>query len=75
MKERLAFEKLVLKELPREYPYSVSEALEIIQKEIKDFSEEEFNEWIDTEKVDWIYVDGEIHLFNRFFSTMKKSVS
>ena len=34
--------------------------------------EEEFNEWIDTEKVDWIYVDGEIHLFNRFFSTMKK---
>ena len=46
--------------------------IEIIQKEIKDFSEEEFNEWIDTEKVDWIYVDGEIHLFNRFFSTMKK---
>ena len=72
MKERLAFEKLVLKELPREYPYSVSEALEIIQKEIKDFTEEELNEWIDTEKVDWIYVDGEIHLFNRFFSTMKK---
>ncbi len=72
IKDRLEFEKIVLKELPLEYPYSITEGLEIIQKEIPDFTLEELNEWVRNEKVDWIYVDGKEHLSHRFFDTMKK---
>lgn len=72
IKERLELEKIVLQELPLEYTISIPEGLKLIQKEIKDFTFEEFNEWIDTDKVDWIYVDGKVHLSNRFFETMKK---
>ncbi len=72
IKDRLEFEKIVLKELPLEYPYSIAEGLEIIRKEISDFTLDELNEWVRNEKIDWIYVDGKEHLSHRFFDTMKK---
>lgn len=72
MKKRLVLERDILRDLPIEYPYSLDEGLKIIHEEIPDFTKEELIELVDEDKADWIYVNGEIHLSNRFYQTLKK---
>lgn len=59
--------------LPKDYPYSREEAIAIVREHIADFSEEEFDERVDAGKIGWIYIDGEMRVFNRFFATMCKA--
>lgn len=59
--------------MPSDYPYSKEEALQILREAIPDFSEEEFDERVDDGKIDWIYVNGEMRFFERFFRSMCKS--
>ncbi len=56
-----------------DYPYTKADALAILREHIPDFSEEEFDERVDAGKIGWIYVDGEMRIFNRFFATMCKA--
>lgn len=56
-----------------DYPYSKKEALAIVREHIPDFSEEEFDERVDAGKIGWIYIDGEMRFFDRFFQTMCKA--
>ncbi|MCI5700954.1 MAG: transglutaminase-like domain-containing protein [Lachnospiraceae bacterium] len=59
--------------MPEDYPYTREDALNILRKHIPDFTEEEFDERVDAGKIGWIYVNGEMHFFNRFFPTMCKA--
>lgn len=72
MKKRLKLELEVLKRLPAYYPYTEAEALLMVQKEIPDVTAEELRSWIDSDRADWIYIHGQIHLQDRFFDSMKK---
>lgn len=58
---------------PPDYPYSREDALAILRQHIPDFTEEEFDERVDAGKIGWIYLDGQMRFFDRFFQTMCKA--
>lgn len=64
----------ILVRLPDEFPYSKEEALSIIQEHIPDYTMDELNGLIDNRNIRWIYVDGEVRIFNRFYSSICKAV-
>ena len=75
MKYCLEFHKEMLRRLPEEFPYTCADALAIIQENIPDFTEEELNELIDARRIRWIYIDGEVRIFNRFYSSLCKAMA
>lgn len=70
----LELQKLICQRLPGEFPYSKADAMAIIHKDIPDFTEDEFDELVDKRNIRWIYVNGEIRYFNRFYSSLCKAV-
>ena len=72
MKKRLRLEEEILRRLPGNYPYTEEEALARVREEIPDFTMEELREWEDNGGADWIYINGAVHLQDRFFESMKK---
>lgn len=73
MKYSLQLQKEMIRRLPGEFPYSREEAIAIIRQHIPDFTEEEFDMLVDTRRIRWIYIDGEVRIFNRFFSSLVKA--
>ena len=73
MKKAFALQKRICTLLPAEFPYSREDALEIIRESIPDFSEEEFDTYVDERRIRWIYVNGQVRYFNRFFSSLCKT--
>lgn len=69
----LLVQKEICQIMPTEYPYTATEALNLLKEYIPDFTEDEFNDWIDEGKLSWIYINGEMHFFNRFFQTLCKT--
>ncbi len=74
LKNCLAIQKIICKHLPEEFPYSKEDALALVRNDIPDFSEEEFLRYVDERRVRWIYVKGEMRFFNRFYSSLLKTV-
>ena len=72
MKQRLITEKEVLRRLPLAYPYDEESALKLIQEEIPDFTMEELHHYEDIKGADWIYINGQVHLQDRFFASLQK---
>lgn len=72
LKDRFLVEKEIIRRLPNEYPYTESEQLKIIREEIPDFTMEELHEAMDSRKLDWIYVNKEVHIQKRAYASMKK---
>lgn len=72
LRRKLILEREILKRLPSEYPYSHDEAFLKLRDTVPDMTEEEFRMLQDQGKIDWIYVDGEEHFFNRFVETLLK---
>ena len=58
---------------PVEFPYTYDDALAIIRRHIPDFTVEEWNRIIAERKVRWIYINGEMRIFGRFFSSLVKA--
>ena len=73
---RLSLEvhKMICQRLPLEFPYSKDDCMAIIHSDIPDFTEAEFDEQVERRNVRWIYVNGEMRYFNRFYSSMVKAV-
>lgn len=69
----LTVQRMICQLLPTEFPYTKEEALEVIRKDIPDFTMEELEEYIDARRIRWIYVDGKVKIFNRFFSSLCKA--
>ena len=59
--------------LPGEYPYTRAEALALIRADIPDFTEEEFDTLRDNGRIYWLYVNGEMRYFRRFYDTLLKT--
>lgn len=73
LKDRLLYEKEIIKRLKKDYIYSYDEALEMAKKAIKDFDEKEL-EWMKDEGyADWIYIDGKIKFHKGFLETILKT--
>ena len=73
LKGSLLIQKRICQLLPTEFPYSKAEALEIIREKIPDFTEAELNTYLDERRIRWIFVEGEMRIFNRFFSSLCKT--
>ena len=69
----LICEREMILRLENDYPFSEAQAIEKIQSAIPDFTEAEFHEMVDNNKIDWIYVHGEPHYFLRFYQTLIKT--
>lgn len=69
---RLRLEKEILERLPLYYIYSMDEAVQLVQKDIPDFSREELCDLMDHGAIDWIYIKGEPYLAQRFYETLLK---
>ncbi|MBQ7801576.1 MAG: transglutaminase domain-containing protein [Oscillospiraceae bacterium] len=73
LRHSLRVHREMILRLPEEFPYSRAEAIDIIRRQIPDFTEEEFDELVDSRRIRWIYVNGEMRIFNRFFSSLCKA--
>lgn len=74
MKGSLLVQKKICQMLPAEFPYTKQDAYAIILEKIPDFTMEELDELIDARRVHWIYVNGEMKIYFRFFSSLCKAV-
>ena len=69
----LRIHREMLLRLPGEFPYTRQEAMAIIREKIPEFTDAEFDEYVDARRIRWIYVNGEERYFNRFFSSLCKA--
>jgi len=69
----LIAQREIMTRLPGEYPYTRAEALALIRADIPDFTEEEFDMLRDNGRIYWLYVNGEMHYFRRFYDTLLKT--
>ena len=69
----LIVQREIISRMEADYPYTREEALAIIREHIPDFEEAELKERIDNGRIRWIYVNGEMRIFNRFFQSMVKA--
>ena len=72
LKYCLTAQKELMRRTPVNYPYTFEQAMEVIRKEIPDFTEEEFRSCIDTGRVHWVYIDGVPHYIESFFGSICK---
>ena len=70
----LLAEREMIRRMPADFPYTRAEAMDIIRAEIPSYTEEEFNAAVACGQIRFIYLHGEMRIFNRFFSSMCKSV-
>ena len=73
LRQALEIQKRICKGLPEEFPYTRAEALDVIREKIPEFTDEEFDTYVDDHRIRWIYVNGEPHYFDRFFSSLCKT--
>jgi len=72
LRDCLIAQKEIMRRLPLDYPLTRAEALALVRGHIADFTEEEFDERVDAGQIWWIYVNGEMRFFNRFFASLCK---
>lgn len=70
----LMAEREMILRMPSDYPFTKEEAFQKIRQYIPDFSKEEFESHIASGQIRWIYVNGEMRIFDRFFESMCKSM-
>ena len=67
---RLQLELVRLSRLSAAYPYSLSDALSLIRRQIPDFSEEEFSALEQAGRIDFRFLEGRKRYFCRFWETL-----
>ena len=71
LKKRLLVEKEILSHIADDFIYTREEAVALVQKDIPDFSMEELERLITEGKIEWFYINGELHLAARFYQTLR----
>lgn len=66
----LRVQKEMISRLGRDYPFTFEQAVAFAQKSIPDFTTEEFLALEKAGRIDWIYIDGVPHCFNRFLENL-----
>ena len=73
LRARLRLEKRIIERIPREYPYDLAGALALLQAELEGVTGAELEAFIDSGKVDFIYLDGALRLHRLFLSNLIKT--
>ena len=73
LRDCLIVQRELISRLHLDYPYTRSAALERVRAHIPNFTEEEFDQRVDAGKIGWIYRDGEMYYFLRFYETLCKT--
>lgn len=68
---RLRCERIRLERLPRDYPYSMPEAKEILRREWPDMTDGQFDALLDNGRIDWRYLNGEIFCHSGFLGSVR----
>ena len=68
----IAQREMILR-LPAEFPFSRKQAMEELTRQIPDFTEAELDELLDNNRINWTYINGEMHFFDRFVDTLLKT--
>ena len=74
LRECLLAEREMILRLPQDFPYTKAQALEKIRQKVPDFSEAEWQAMLAAGQIRWIYMNGEMRVFDRFFESMCKSM-
>ena len=74
LKGSLLYQKDICQHILEEFPYSKADALALIRKKIPDFEEELLDRYLDERRIRWIYYEGEVRIFDRFFDSLCKTV-
>ncbi|MBR3873440.1 MAG: transglutaminase domain-containing protein [Clostridia bacterium] len=55
------------------FPFNREQAMAELRAEVPDFTEAELDALLDANRINWCYLNGEMHFFNRFVSTLLKT--
>lgn len=72
LRARLVCEKERIRRLPTQYPWTKEQALAKLQELVPGITEEEFDQWEMSGRIDFIYVRGEKRYFVRFHKSIIK---
>lgn len=73
VRDSLIVQREIIVRLPEDYTYTREQAIKEVQQHISNFTEEEFDEREFKGEIDWIYINGIPHYFDRFYDTMIKT--
>ena len=73
LRTRLSLELELIKRIPTAYPYTKTQALDLLRAEISDFKDEELDVLRDEGALDWICVDGELRFKSDFLANLIKT--
>ena len=74
LKGSLLYQKDICRHILAEFPYSKAEALALIRQRIPDFEEALLDRYLDERRVRWIFCEGAVRIFDRFFDSLCKTV-
>lgn len=69
----LIVQREIMLRLAENYPYTKTQAIEKVQAHITDFTESEFDNKVLDGEIEWIYIQGVPHYFDRFYESMVKT--
>ena len=72
LRKRLEMEKEILHTLRVAYPYTMTEAVKLVQEKVPEFTRKDLEELVDQDQMDWYYIDGEICLIDSFLDNLAK---
>ena len=73
LRKRLCLEKIICRQIVKEYPYDDAQAREQLQNKIGPVSDEEWEDLILSGQIDWIYLKGVRHYQDCFVSNLMKT--
>ncbi len=71
LRDRLLAERIRLERLPKSYPYTRGEAIAQMRAEWPDMTEAQFDALVDGGRIDWRYIDGEMHVHSAFLGSLR----
>ena len=74
LRHSLTAHREIFLHIEEEFPYTVEDAVAIVQKDIPGFTWEEFQSLMDQRYVRWLCIRGEKRIFQRFYSSLRVSV-
>ncbi len=73
LRKRLVLEQEILRLLPLDYPFDWESGVKAAQEMFRDFKEEELQRLLEDGALEWIYLNGSVHLKNNFVLNLVKT--
>ncbi|WP_018659010.1 transglutaminase-like domain-containing protein [Allofustis seminis] len=73
LRERLLQEREIIPIIQDAYPYSETQARQMLAESVKDFQPEEFQTLVDEDAIDWVFINGEKYYRENFLLNIMKT--